>query len=405
MQRYNHHPVITNELKRRNIHMALDKNGKKLPKGIYYHKQSNNYLGRFMYQGEKYEVYDKNLQVCIRLMEDKQYEVRHGLAAKNESITVDAWHTTWIKEYKEMTVKKGSIEVYTRAYNLYIKNAIGKMKLKNVKGLQIQMIYNDLKREEFSRGTIEVVATVLSGMFKQAFKNELIVKNPVKLATLPKIDEEDEENMRVMTLEEQNLFLKYAEDSWIYPLVKTALFTGMRSGELRGLQWKNMDFKNKVIHVRKTLVYLNNDYSLEQPKTKSSKRDIPMLDSVYQLLKEHKKKQWESKMLLGEEWKTKEGMEDLVFPSDTGYPMNRDRLKVQVNKIVDAINADGYSFLHITPHYWRHSFATRCIENGMQPNVLQKILGHSTLSQTMDLYAHVLPNTKEQEMQKIANLF
>lgn len=79
--------------------MALDKNGKKLPKGIYYHKQSNNYLGRFMYQGEKYEVYDKNLQVCIRLTEDKQYEVRHGLAAKNESITVDAWHTTWIKEY------------------------------------------------------------------------------------------------------------------------------------------------------------------------------------------------------------------------------------------------------------------------------------------------------------------
>ncbi len=295
--------------------------------------------------------------------------------------------------------------IHTRAYKLYIKNAIGKMKLKDVKGIHIQKIYNDLKREEFSRGTIEVVATVLSGMFKQAYKNEFIVKNPVKLATLPKIEEEDEENMRVMTLEEQNLFLKYAEDSWIYPLIKTALFTGMRSGELRGLQWKDIDFKNKVIHVRKTLVYLNNDYSLEQPKTKSSKRDIPMIDSVYQLLRDHKKKQWERKMLLGEEWNNKEGMEDLVFPSDSGYPMNRDRLKVQVNKIVNAINADGHDFPHITPHYWRHSFATRCIENGMQPNVLQKILGHSTLSQTMDLYAHVLSNTKEQEMQKIANLF
>ncbi|MDD3173085.1 MAG: tyrosine-type recombinase/integrase [Herbinix sp.] len=110
-------------------------------------------------------------------------------------------------------------------------------------------------------------------------------------------------------------------------------------------------------------------------------------------------------MLLGDEWKTKEGMEDLVFPSDSGYPMNRDRLKVQVNKIVDDIIADGHDFPHITPHYCRHSFATRCIENGMQPNVFEKILGQSKLSQTMDLYAHVLPNTKEQEMQKIANLF
>lgn len=385
--------------------MATDKSGKKLPKGIYYHKQSDNYLGRFMYQCEKYEVYSKNLPECIKLLADKQYEVRHGLLAKKENLTVDSWHDTWIREYKEMTVKKGSIEVYTRAYKLYIKEAIGKMKLQDVKGIHIQKIYNDLKREEFSRGTIEVVATVLSGLFKQAYKNELIIKNPVKLATLPKIDEEDEENLRVMTLEEQNLFLKYAENSWIYPLVKTALFTGMRSGELRGLRWKDVDFKKKAIYVRKTLVYLNNDYSLEPPKTKSSKRDIPMLDNVYQLLKEHKKNQWERKMLLGDEWKAKEGMEDLVFPSDSGYPMNRDRLKVQVNKIVDTINSDGHNFPHITPHYWRHSFATRCIENGMQPNVLQKILGHSKLSQTMDLYAHVLPNTKEQEMQKIANLF
>jgi len=97
-------------------------------------------------------------------------------------------------------------------------------------------------------------------------------------------------------------------------------------------------------------------------------------------------------------------MEDLVFPSDTGYPINRDRLKVQVNKIVDAINRDGTEFQHITPHYWRHSFATRCIEQGMQPKVLQKILGHSKLSQTMELYAHVMPNTKEQEMQKLLKI-
>ncbi|WP_313130993.1 tyrosine-type recombinase/integrase [Anaerocolumna sp.] len=383
--------------------MALDKYGKKLPKGIYYDKTGDFYLGRFQHQLEKYFVTDKNLTTCIQMLDDLRYEVRHGLAAKKVSLTVDAWFPIWIRDYKEVTVKKGTIEVYTRAYKLYIKPYIGKMKLKDVKGIHIQRIYNDLKREEFSRGTIEVAATVVSGMFKQAYKNEYIVKNPVPLATLPKMEDEDE-IIRVMTLEEQNLFTEYAKDSWIYPFVITALFTGMRSGELRGLKWKDVDFKKKEIRVRKTLVYLNKEYSLEPPKTKSSKREIPMLDNIYKLLREHKKQQFERRLLLGEQWKTKEGMEDLVFPSDSGYPMNRDRLKVQVNKIVDAINADGNEFQHITPHYWRHSFATRCIEQGMQPKVLQKILGHSKLSQTMDLYAHVMPNTKEQEMQKLANI-
>ncbi|WP_281532558.1 tyrosine-type recombinase/integrase [Anaerocolumna aminovalerica] len=383
--------------------MGLDKYGRELPKGIYYDVDGDFYLGRFQYQLEKYSVTDKNLTVCIQMLNDLKYEVRHGLAVKKVSLTVDAWFPTWIRDYKEMFVKKGTIEVYTRSYKLYIKPFIGKMKLQDVKSMHVQRIYNELKKEEFSRGTIEVAATVLSGMFKQAYKNELIVKNPVPLATLPKIEDEDE-IVRAMTLEEQNLFTEYAKESWIYPLVITALFTGMRSGELRGIKWKDVDFKKKEIHIRKTLVYLNKEYSLEPPKTKSSKRDIPMLDNVYQLLKEHKKQQLERKLLLGEQWKTKKGMEDLVFPSDTGNPLNRDRLKVQVNKIVDAINGDGTEFQHITPHYWRHSFATRCIEQGMQPKVLQKILGHSKLSQTMDLYAHVMPSTKEQEMQKLLKI-
>lgn len=96
---------------------------------------------------------------------------------------------------------------------------------------------------------------------------------------------------------------------------------------------------------------------------------------------------------------------NLVFPSDTGYPMNRDRLKVQVNKIIESIHEAGHEFEHITPHTWGHSFATRCIENGMQPKVLQKILGHSKISQTMDLYVHTEDDFKVEEMKKIANLF
>lgn len=382
--------------------MALNKKERKLPKGIYLH-QNGYYLGRFQYLGDKYEVYDKELKTCIQMLEDKKYEVRHGLFAKTKNIAVRDWFQTWIKEYKELNVKEGTIQVYKDAYRLYIEKAIGNKKINTIRGEHIQKIYNDLKRKGYSKSTLEIVATVLSGMFKQAMKNELISKNPVVLATLPK--QEEKAKVKVMSLEEEKLFLEYAKESWLYTLIFVALFSGMRSGELRALRWKDIDFSNKLIHVRKSLLYLNKDYKIGLTKTKSSVRDIPMLDIVEKTLRQHKKEQLERKMLLGDKWKAKEGMEDLVFPSDTGYPMNRDRLKVQVNKIVDAIRKNGYNdFPHITPHVFRHTFATRCIESGVKPSILQKVLGHSKISQTMDLYVHALPDAKFFEMQKIANI-
>lgn len=383
--------------------MAFDKNGKKLPKGIWPHEQGY-YLGRFQHLGEKYEVYDKDLKQCCKKLEDLRYEVRHGLYTRKEYMSVDEWFKIWLEEYKDLKVKAGSKLVYSDAYRLYIKPKIGKMKLQAVQGEHIQSIYNNLKRNEYANSTIDITATVISGMFKQAYKNKRITDNPAKMAS-PEFKEEGEEEIRVMSKEEQKLFLEYAKGSWLYALIVVALGTGMRSGELRGLTWDKVDFDKRWITVNKSLLYLNKQYVLGATKTKSSTRKIPMLDEVYSILKKHKKEQLEKRLLLGDMWKEKEGMENLVFPSDTGYPMNRDRLKVQVNKIIERIHEAGHEFEHITPHTWRHSFATRCIENGMQPKVLQKILGHSKIAQTMDLYVHTGDDFKVEEMKKIANLF
>lgn len=382
--------------------MALDKDGKKLPPGITI-RPDGRYMGRFRFDGERYTVYDLELKEVKRKLADLKYEVEHGLFAKQENITVSGWFDIWIKEYKEPTVKRGTVGVYRDNFNSYLKDPIGKKKLKDIRPEHIQKIYNDLNKKGYSRNTIELVSVVLSGMYKQALKNKIIRENPVPLATLPKAEEHKEP--RVMTVNEQKQFLEYAKDSYIHDMFELALSTGMRSGELRGLEWKNVDLKNKVIHVYRTLVYVNNDYHLDTPKTASSRRDIPMLDNVVTLLKQRKKKQAEERLLMGDKWRSKEGLENLVFTTETGYPINRDMLKQEVNRVIDNIHKDKVKFEHITPHTFRHTFATRCIENGMPPQVLKTLLGHSKLSMTMDLYSHVLPNTKAAEIQRIANLF
>ena len=108
---------------------------------------------------------------------------------------------------------------------------------------------------------------------------------------------------------------------------------------------------------------------------------------------------------MGALWNPEKEFEDLVFTNVCGNPINRDCFRRDLDKIVKEIINDGIPFPQITPHTFRHTFATRSIERGIPYKVLQTIMGHSDLATTMDTYAHVLPDTKSEEMKKLENLF
>lgn len=382
--------------------MAAVKTEKELPKGIMLRKDGR-YIGRFKYLGETYTVYGKTVKETQEKLDELKYETKHGLYEKETNLTVDAWFKTWMEQYKELTVKKGTIKTYTCFYGNYIQDKLGRLKLKDVRPEHIQKLYNDMHKQGLNRNTIEIVSIVLGGMYKQAYKNELISKNPVPLATLPK--ETAYEERRVLSREEQKLFLEYAASSQYAPIFEFALSTGMRGGEIKALTWENVNFTKGTISVRHTLIKSGKEYYLDTPKTNSSNRDIPMMENVRMLLKRQKVWQQENRLRIGEHWRPICGLENLVFTTNVGTPIDKEYLKNSIDGIVKNINNEGIEFEHITMHTFRHSFATRCIENGMNPQTLKAILGHSKLSMTMDLYAHVLPDKKEEEMRKIANLF
>ena len=381
---------------------AKNNDTRKFPKGITL-RADGNYMGRFTYYGERYTLYDKDLKKLQRKLDDLRYELEHGLYAKENQITVNDWFHTWIKEYKEPSVKRGTIGVYQDTYDSYIKKPLGKKKLKDLRPEQIQNLFNTLKTNGYSRSTIELVSVVLSGMYKQAYKNQLIRSNPVPHTTLPKMEEPAER--RVLTPKEQEIFLSTAQNYHYGYVYELALSTGMRSGEIRGLEWNDIDFQNRIIHVRGTLVQNRYGFYKDLPKTSSSYRDIPMLDNVYELLKAHRKNQIEQKLSLGSHWEPVEKLDNLVVTTDTGRPLGKTYLNNGIKTIIKRIEQSGQEFAYISFHGLRHSFATRCIENGMEPQVLKAILGHSKLSLTMDLYAHVLPDAKSKEMKKISCLF
>lgn len=317
---------------------------------------------------------------------------------KVEKITMNTWFNEWITTYKKNTVKTGTIEAYTRIYNTYIKKEIGSIKLSDIRAEHLQKFLNKMAVDDYSNNTIELVYCVLSGLFKQAYKNELITKNPFNQITRPKGKKAKER--LAFTKEQQSLFMEYAEKSYLCNLFQLAICTGMRNGELSGLLWSDVDFKNRIIHVQHTLIPApGGGWRNDTPKTRTSQRDIPMIGKTYDILKSQEKiyKEFYRNTI-------KIMNDDFVF-SVLGEPISKSRITHEISVMRDNMKLNGIDFPQFTLHSTRHTFATRCIENGMDPQVLKTILGHTNLSTTMDLYSHVLPNTKAEQMEKVAKAF
>ena len=302
-------------------------------------------------------------------------------------------------------------------YDLYIKETLGKKNLQDLKSIHIQKMYNELARQGLKENTVKKVDTIMSGMLRQAVRNEILIKNPCDAVEIPKTEKREKQ---ILTADQQRELLVFVSNSnkWrkYTTLFTVALGTGMRIGELLALNWSDIDFNNKTININKTLQYLKNSKTkkyecvMQTPKTKTSKRVIPLLDSLAFLLRKHRKEQQLLKVRLGDKWQPieKDDFKNLVFTTEFGRPFDRCAINRAINSIVKDMNKERNEsnlFPNFTPHSLRHSFATRCFEQGIPPKVVQGYLGHSTIQMTMDLYTHVMEDVKQDEIKKLENVF
>lgn len=329
---------------------------------------------------------------------DLYYLIEDGNHTKTNNISFSEWFREWVDKYKKNSVKMGTIEVYNKHYSIYLEKPLGCKRLVDIHAEEIQELLNQMVSDGYSDNTIKLTYCILAGAFKQAHKNGLIPKDLFARITRPRGIQAKERI--AFTKEQQELYMNYAEASYLCNLFKLAVCTGMRNGELSGLLWSDVDFKNRVIHVRHTLIVKDSGiYTIDTPKTRTSIRDIPMIGKVYEILKSQEK---EYKRTHGGLAKVVNN--DFVF-SVMNEPVRRKRITNEIKAMLERMREDGVDFPYFTLHATRHTFATRCIEAGMQPQVLKTILGHATLGMTMDLYSHVLPDFKRDAMEKVAKAF
>ena len=298
------------------------------------------------------------------------------------TLTVNKWFDEWINLYKARTIKRNTLETYRFIYNSHIRPQIGQRKLGKVKDSDLQKLLNKMSDNNYSNGTISITKIVLNGMFQQACRNHIIEVNPCAYLVLPA--GADAKKTTVFTRSQQQLFMSFAADSKYADLYLLALSTGMRCGELGALRRKDVDLKRNVIHVQRTIRFVKGGkYELSTPKSDHSVRTIPLLSNARELLRQPK---YASK-----------NADDFIFEVN-GQPLDKGRITREMQRIVKLIRKSGHAFPDCSPHTLRHSFATRCIEAGMKPKVLQEILGHSDISITMNTYVTIQEDEKRRQM-------
>ena len=335
----------------------------------------------------------------------QEYKKQMLMGVLNEDkLTVSDWFYSWLFDYRKQDLKPKSFQRYHGVYKNYIENTdFGNIKLNDLRTTHLQRHYKKLLDNGITPTTIRQINTNLKTCLNEAERQGYIQKNWCKLVTLPK--KEDNKEVKILTKEEQQSFLEAIKGHDLELLYIVALGTGLRIGEILGLKWSDIDFKNNELHVNRNLqkVALYEDdkvigYEVVEstPKTKNSLRTIPVPQNIIKKLRTHKKEQNELILLLQEEYDNK----NYVFCNKLGKPIEDKRPGRNLKTILTSIGIDPIKF-----HALRHTYATRLFEAGIPPKTVQHLMGHSDIETTMNIYTHVMKEQKLEAVEKINSIF
>lgn len=357
------------------VSMGKDLRGKELGTGLC-QRPDGTYRARFTsISGKRPEKTFDKLSDAKAWLNDQRYLDSHGDISQTNSIIVDTWFEYWLDQIKKPVLRDSTYDMYKGRYIFRIKPYIGGMLLTDVKQLHCQNIVNKSLETDKSGGTA-IVINVLSSMFQSAVENELIPKSPCKV-----VAKKRKRTPRVLTEADQNYFVEYMQGKKYGDMLLFVLETGLRCGELVGLKWEDIDFEKKCINIKRTLLCRNHGFEEHPPKTSNGSRMIPLSSKAIEILKERKKRKVVSQY---------------VFVYEDGSNIANTNLNSYLRWHCKKMGIE-----RISMHSLRHTFATRCIERGMRPKTLQKIMGHATLSMTMDLYVHATEDSLFEEMNKL----
>jgi integrase len=313
-----------------------------------------------------------------------QGEVTRGIhTPENTSITVAEAAELWIEKGKLEKLERSTLRQYRNHVDLHIKpSRIGNEKLARLSAPTIEAFRDDLLRKGSRQMARKVVAS-LKSILGEAQRRGLVAHNaaqPVRVDVKKREQGKLAIGRDIPSKEEIQTILAKADGRW-RPLFVTAIFTGMRASELRGLTWDDVDFERRVISVRQRA---NLWGEIGSTKSAAGEREIPMAPMVVNALRE---------------WRLAcpKGAGGIVFPNGSGNIENHANIANRgfyaLQRAAGIVDTEGKPKYGL--HALRHFFASWAIEQGFTAKRVQALLGHSSIQMTFDVYGHLFPSLED----------
>ena len=258
-------------------------------------RADGSWEARYCADGKRHSVYGRTQAEVRKKLTEVSVTIDHGDFREDSGLTLGQWLTMWHRDYLG-NVKLGTADTYEMQIRVHIIPALGDVKLSALRTPMIQRLYNKKREEGLSPKSIKNIHGCLHKALDVAVRIGYLSKNPSSNCILPRIEQAEIHPLDTPELSKLLAFLK--------ALIVTAIFTGLRSGELLGLTWDSVDFENGLIRVTKQLAQPRKKgevFRFATPKN-SKPRTIAPAPTVFQVLKKHKEEQEAQRKALGPAW-------------------------------------------------------------------------------------------------------
>lgn len=306
-------------------------------------------------------------------------EHQRGMMPGNDFTTLRQFFEVWLAN-KEQSRPGNTAQNYRVCIEHYCKELLDLAPSK-LTAAHIQQVYAKRFKDGLSGTTVNHVHRILHVAFAAAVKQGVLPHNPCDMIEAPRKDRKDH---KTWTVEEVRQFLDTIRGDRYEAAFIVALSTGMREGEILGLRWSTVDLERGWIQVRGNLQRINSKLTVKETKTRASTHTVHLTSMAMDALRQHGERQQEEAEAMGDRWHNEQG---LVFCTTRGTPLSYENLITHHFK--PAIKRAGVSDIRF--HDMRHTAATLLLEAGMHPKLVSEMLGHSSVTVTLDLYSHATP--------------